>query len=81
MTDLLENKRKTRNHTYVSFEVSDKAGHAKSITQETFDNKYFPNIPTAIGHAKDFAMELTDILDNLGTNLPELFHELGFQSI
>jgi len=58
--------------------VSQRAHHTKSIGRKKFFDEYLPKIPHAIECAKGFATELTDILDNIGTNLPELLNELGF---
>ena len=58
--------------------MSDRAHHAKRISQKKFVDEYLPKIQNALNNAKDFATELPDIIDNIGTNLPELLHELGF---
>ena len=76
--DLLKNETVSNQHTYVSREVSNRAGHAKNINKKKFCDYYLPNILRAIEGAKTFATELLDILDNVGTNLPDLLHELGY---
>jgi hypothetical protein len=78
LAELLENKVISNRHTFVSNEVSLRAHHAKNIGAGKFKSEYLPNIPLAIERSKDFATELEDILDNLGTNLAELLIELGF---
>lgn len=75
---LADNKHVSNRHTVTSAEVSDRAGHGKHISASKFDKKYYPNIPKAIERAKDFFTEFPDLLDGLGTNIPDLLHEIEY---
>lgn len=75
---LLENPKVSYQHTMVSREVSERAHHKKTIKAGHFRNKYLPNIRTAIRRSKDFATQLPELMDNLGTNIPDLLEEIGF---
>ena len=79
LNDLLSNKRVSSKHTFTSLEVSQLCGHAKKISQKNFDMYYYPKITQAIEHSKAFACELEDIIDRLGTNLPELMLKLDLK--
>lgn len=65
-------------HTQVSFEVSKRAHHGKTISACTFNKYYFPRIRQAIINANCFATDSYQLLDNIGSNLPQLFDELNF---
>ena len=78
LAELLVNNRVSSKHTFVSNEVSIRANHAKGITEAKFRSTYLPQISQAMIYAESFSTKLEDILDNLGTNLSELFHELKF---
>ncbi len=78
LDDILNNPRLSNKHTKVSKELSSRTGHSKSISSHVFNTYYFPNILTAIKNSEKFAMTYPDLLDNLGTNLPYLFKELGY---
>ena len=80
LNDFLENAKVSQNNTKVSIEVSNRAHHAKSIGKCTFDMYYLPNIENAIARANQFATDYPDILDKLGTNLPQLFATLGYNA-
>ena len=73
----MKNPKISKNHTRVSKIVCDIAGHGKSIKSRQFNDWYYPNISKALTHSKDFASDYPEILDKLGTNLPELLLELG----
>lgn len=75
---LYTNPTVSKRHTLVSLEVSKRAHHTKSISQKKFDEIYFPNITYAIENASAFTSTLPDLLDHLGSNLPELLKILGF---
>lgn len=81
LTELAElrlNSNVSKKHTKVSFEVSKRAHHKKSISAKKFDTLYFPNIPKAIKRADEFAGDFPELFDHLGSNLPQLFELLGF---
>jgi len=75
----LSNDKISSNHTFTSGEVSRLAHHGKSITYNNFKNNYASNITIAMARANDFAVQLPEIIDRVGTNLPELFLEMGFK--
>lgn len=77
-TELLENKKISGHHTRVSKEVSERAKHAKKISLKKFTEMYKENIGLAIKHSKKFAVQYPEILDQLGTNIPDLFKEIGY---
>lgn len=80
LNDFLKNVKVSQSNTKVSIEVSKRAHHAKSIGKCTFDMYYLPNIGSAIVRANQFATDYPDILDKLGTNLPQLFATLGYNA-
>lgn len=73
---LLCNEKISRRHTYVSSELSQRAGHAKSISDSKFVDIYLSNIDHAIERAKKFSCDNSNLLNNLGSSLPELFRIL-----
>lgn len=75
---LLDNPKISGQHTQVSAEVSKRAHHNKKISQAVFMAKYYPNIEAAINRSKNFALHFPELLDNLGTNIPELLEIIGF---
>lgn len=75
---LLLNPTISGQHTQVSFEVSKRAHHRKSISRGIFMAKYYPNIEMAIRHSQNFALHFPELYDTLGTNIPELLEEIGF---
>lgn len=74
--EILRNEKKSGRHTFVSKELSEKAGHAKKITEKKFVESYLPNVNTAIERAQKFEQTDEGLLRNLGTNLPKLFQIL-----
>ncbi len=72
-SELLENKKISNKHTFVSYEVSKKASHTKRISEAKFKQFYLNNIDNAISRAQDFNQDDESLLSNLGTNLPGLF--------
>lgn len=60
----------------VEKEVSGIARHKKKISSGKFDSWYWPNISTAAKRAKEFATGFPDLMENLGTNLPDLLREI-----
>ncbi len=79
LNKLLENKKLTNYHTYISNEISKRANHGKRISINTFLTVYLRQIPQAIKNSKDFALDLNEILDHLGSNLSELFLNFGYE--
>ena len=74
LEDIRENKRLSDKHTFVSREVSTKTHNGKkAISDGTFNGYYLSNIDTAIKRAKGFAEKPREILENIGTSIPELF--------
>lgn len=73
----LINAKTSGQHTVTSAEVSNLAHHGKTINLGKFKACYYPKIKDAIAHAKSFTCEYPDVLDELGTNLPQLFISSG----
>lgn len=73
---LLRNEKISNKHTYVSFEVSKKADHSKSISEDIFKDKYLSSIDNAIIRSRFFEKDKMKLLDSLGSNIPELFELL-----
>lgn len=75
--ELRKNEKISNKHTFVSQELSARANHAKSISEQTFRTKYLPNIDTAILRANQFnCFREEDLLTGLGSNLPKLFEKM-----
>ena len=72
----LENSRVNPKHTYISKKLSDVAGHAKRISRNKFNEKYYPNIRCATERAKLFAIDPREIITQLGTNVYLLIEEI-----
>ena len=72
----LENEKLSNKHTFVSREVNNRAGHSKSISESIFLDKYLNSIDDAISRASNFEQDKIKLLDNIGTNIPELFELL-----
>lgn len=68
--DLLENKKLTNTHSFVSKEVSELAGHGKKNI--CFEKNYLTNIDLAIQRANDYETDINSLHDKVGTNLGEL---------
>lgn len=77
LEDFYSNPRVSKKHTKVSKEVSERAGHSKTISSTKFKEKYYPNIQQAMKNAERFATDFPDLLNNLGSNLPELIKIIG----
>ena len=80
LESLYSNPTISKKHTKVSYEVSKRAHHTKTISSTKFKNLYYPNIPQAIKNAESFSTDFPDLFDNFGSNLPKLLSILGFQS-
>ena len=70
-----ENKHVNRNQTFVSKEVSNLAFHSKKIAYDCFCKNYWPNILKAKERADEYATEVKDLLENIGTNMGNFFDE------
>ena len=82
LVNIAENKLtgKRKSLKYVAKEVSKRANHSKSISKDTFIEHYLQQIPSAISRAQCFATTWPEVLDNIGTNLPDLFSKLGYSA-
>jgi len=74
--EILKNEKKSPKHTFVSKELSERAGHAKKIGEKKFIECYLPNIDVAIERAQKFEQTEEGLLQKVGTNLPKLFQIL-----
>lgn len=72
-SNYFKNQKVSNIHTFTSKRVSKLANHRKRITKGVFEKFYLPNIKKAISQAELFSTKYPEILDNLGTNLPDLF--------
>ena len=77
LKEFLTNPKISAHHTVVSNEVSLRAAHGKRIGAKQFEQYYFPHIPEALVYVQQFATSYPDILDQLGSNLPQLFQILN----
>ena len=73
---ILKNEKVSKKHTFLSKELSERAGHYKKILENTFVECYLPNIDIAINRSQKFEKTEEGILQNIGTNLPVLFQLL-----
>lgn len=73
---ILENKKLSKKHTYVSKRVWDIARHAKYIPGRVFEKSYKPNIQRAMTAAKCFATKFEDVLDGPGTTILDLLESV-----
>lgn len=70
---LLENKRESNKHSYISKEIQKIAGHNKNISESKFKEHYAKNIDNAIKRAEDFESDPAKLIEgNLGCNIQEL---------
>lgn len=77
---ILANRKVSRQHTYLSSRVSRLAHHAKQIRGSVFDHCYYPNLGKAMKAARTFAGDAERVLDQVGTTIPDLMHEIGVSS-
>lgn len=70
--EILDNQVDEKDNSFVSNLLHAKTGQRKNIQAKTFEKHYLPNIDLAIERAKDFAPS-GELLDQLGTNLGDLF--------
>lgn len=68
------NEKISKNHTYISNEVSKKAHHGKC--KINFAKNYLPNIDLAIARAKKFANSEQLLIDNIGCNIWKLIEKM-----
>ena len=71
---ILENKKISNTHTFVSNELSLKAHHGKKGI--AFKEKYLPHIKDAIVRASKFASDNESLLTNIGCNIWKLIKEM-----
>ena len=74
LDDILNNKKISKKHTFVSKEVSEKAHHNKGSID--FKKNYLPNVFLASNRAKMFESNEEKLVDNLGCNLWKLIEVL-----
>jgi len=84
LEEFRKNPVQSNKHTVVSYEVSQRAGHAKKLTEAKFKDYYLNKIDYAIKQATEsFCTDIEELIGNneneeseygqLGSNLPELF--------
>lgn len=74
LMEIKENKRISKNHTFVSKEVSSKAHHGKYGIN--FSKNYMPHIDIAMERAKTFASDELELVDNIGCNIWKLIEAM-----
>lgn len=74
MEKILENKKVSTHHTYVSNEVSKKAHHGKNGIH--FKSVYLPHISDAVNRAKQFPSAENELIHSVGCNLWKLIEEM-----
>lgn len=74
LDDIKENEKMSGAHTFVSKEVSKKAGHGKSGIN--FERNYLPKVKMAVERAKGFASEEEQLIDDIGCNLWKLIEDM-----
>lgn len=74
LNDIKENKKMSGAHTFVSKEVSIKAGHGKSGIN--FERNYLTKIDVAVERAKEFASVEEQLIEGIGCNLWKLIEDM-----
>lgn len=74
LDEIKENKKVSKQHTFISKAVSDRAHHGK--TGINFVKKYMPYIDKAVEQAKMFPSDEKELVDNIGCNLWKMIEEL-----
>lgn len=74
MSEIQENQKVSKHHTFVSKEVSDKAHHNKGDIK--FKNNYLPNVDKAVERAKMFESDEERLINYIGCNLWKLIEIL-----
>lgn len=69
-----ENKKISNAHTFVSYELSQKAHHGKKCL--AFKEKYLPHIEEAVIRASKFASDNESLLSDIGCNIWKLIKEM-----
>ena len=75
LNKILDNETDEKGNTFVSNLLFEKTGQRKAIQVKIFEQYYLPNIDLAIERAKTFGNK-DQLLDSVGTNIPELFEHL-----
>ena len=75
LNKILDNETDEKGNTFVSNLLFEKTGQRKAIQAKIFEQYYLPNIDLAIERAKTFGKK-DQLLDSVGTNIPELFEHL-----
>lgn len=84
LQEFRNNAKKSKKHTFTSYEVSKRAQHSKRIKEDTFKKYYFSKVDFAISQAKEhFSTSVNELIGTddsddtkkgkLGSNLPDLF--------
>ncbi|SKA65389.1 RloB-like protein [Eubacterium uniforme] len=74
MNLILENKKISNKHTFVSNEISRIVHHAKGHI--LFEKNYLPFIDDAINRAKEFESDEIGLVDNVGSNIWKLIEKM-----
>lgn len=69
-----ENAKVSKNHTYVSKELSNKVHHGKKGIH--FEKNYLSHVDTAIARAKDFSSDETELIHNIGCNIWKMLENM-----
>ena len=77
LEELCANRKVSNCHTVISREISERAGHEKSISSGKFSKVYWPNLNLAVKRSKLFACDSNGLLDNLGSNVSLLIEAMG----
>ena len=77
LEELRANHKVSAHHTLISREISERAGHEKSINSGKFSRIYWPNLKLAVKRSKLFACDCDELLDNVGSNVSSLIETMG----
>lgn len=69
----LKNRKMSNRKTYVGKELSNFVPHGKGISEEIFEFYYLPKIRFALENARKLSTEWSELIENIGSNLPDLF--------
>lgn len=73
---LIQNPKVSNKHTFVSRKLSSLTHHTKEIPEKAFKQHYLPNTDKAITRANEYSTDRDELIDKLGTNIPQLFNIL-----
>ena len=73
---LKENKKVSSHNTYIGNIISNKTHSRKSISINRFKAYYLPNVDKAVERSHYFSTNLSELIDNLGTNICDLIEEM-----